>query len=105
MYRKCGIINYYQRFKGYVHQELDLRRFPFDTQTLKIRFGAFLWGADQFQMVDYTELKMVSLWHHSALHALHEWTPAEHISLHTGLQYSIEDQVVVFLRLLQQPFT
>ncbi len=45
-----------------------------------------------FQLVDFTELRMVSQWHHHALHALHEWTPASHMVVATGLDWNLEDQ-------------
>jgi hypothetical protein len=91
-YRPHGIVNYYQRFKGFVHQELDFHEFPFDTQCIRVRFGATLYGAETFQMVDYTDPALISNWHHSAVHALHEWTPSGPISIVNELEFNVEDQ-------------
>jgi hypothetical protein len=38
-----GMVEYEERFSATLHAELDLARFPFDTQTLEIEFQSFLW--------------------------------------------------------------
>lgn len=38
-----GLIEYEERFSATLHAELDLARFPFDTQTLGVEFQSFLW--------------------------------------------------------------
>ena len=38
-----GMVNYEERFSATLHAELDLARFPFDTQTLELEFQSFLW--------------------------------------------------------------
>jgi hypothetical protein len=42
--RNRGIINWYQRYRGVMRVELDLHRFPFDKQMIRLRFGCTLWG-------------------------------------------------------------
>lgn len=53
-YSKYGIINWYQKFKGCVKMNQDLRNFPFDIQNIVIKFGTPVWGDDAVHFEDIT---------------------------------------------------
>jgi hypothetical protein len=71
-YRRWGIVNWYQRYRGTVKQELALHKFPFDTQEVKIRFGMSLYGAEDILLLDRTDPKVVAGFDRR-VEDLHEW--------------------------------
>lgn len=46
-----GIVNNYQRYKGWLHVPLKLQRFPFDTQVIKIVLKSSVWGEDCLKLI------------------------------------------------------
>jgi hypothetical protein len=49
-----------KRYRGTVRQELHLNRFPFDSQTIRIRFGMTLYGADDVLLCNRTDSEVVA---------------------------------------------
>lgn len=72
IYRHYGIVNWYQRYRGRVRVDLDLREFPFDVQTLSIMFGCTLWGADDVLLLDRTDPNLLPLFGRS-MDSIHEF--------------------------------
>lgn len=73
-YREHGVVSYFQRFVGTIRVDLDLRQFPFDAQSLCIRLGDSMFGADDVTLVYNTELAG-SLWHPvDSVRHLHEFS-------------------------------
>lgn len=71
-YRKHGIVNWYQRFRGCLHQELELHKFPFDQQVIRIRFGSTLFSADDVALIDRTDPQVLVSFG-NCVDSLHEW--------------------------------
>ena len=46
-----GTVEYLERFRATVHAELDLRRFPLDTQTFDLLFESFEWTVSAVRLV------------------------------------------------------
>ena len=89
---EAGIVHFYQRYRGKLHQELHLSEFPFDEQTIEIKFTAAMLSADQFEFVNWTEKEAVRSWEAPLEHTLHEWVLEHDITVETGLEYSVEDK-------------
>lgn len=88
-YATCWIR--YQRFRGKASLDLELHRFPFDDQTIRIRFGMTLYGAEDILLLNRTEPAVVSSFDHT-VDALHEWSLLKSSELKEVLVFNEEDQ-------------
>jgi len=88
-YSKYGVVNWYQRYKGNIFLQHDLREFPFDRQTFKIKFGATLWGADSVTLRDITPLATKSLFSKGMYFS--EWQLVSDPIVTESIEESIED--------------
>ena len=50
-----GMVEYEERFSATLHAELDLARFPFDTQLLELEFQSFLWDISDSVFINNEE--------------------------------------------------
>lgn len=55
-----GIVTYRQRYYGKLATSLDLRRFPFDEQTIKIELISFSYSPEEIHFVEAEELNGIS---------------------------------------------
>jgi len=88
-YSKYGIMNWYQRYKGNIRLDQDLREFPFDRQIVKIKFGATLWGADTITLRDFTPPPTKALY--SVGMNFTEWELVSDPKVNELIEESIED--------------
>jgi hypothetical protein len=88
-YSKYGIMNWYQRYKGNIRLDQDLREFPFDRQTVKIKFGCTLWSADVITLVDFTPPETKALY--SVGMNFTEWELVSDPKVNELVEESIED--------------
>jgi len=88
-YSKYGVVNWYQRFKGSIYLQHDLREFPFDRQIFRIKFGATLWSADYITLRDMTPPGTKALF--SAGMNFTEWELVSDPAIEESVVYSIED--------------
>jgi len=89
-YSKYGICNWYQKYKGSVTVDLDLREFPFDRQLIKIKFGTTMWQADTVTLKNITTPEQINLF--SVGMNLTEWDLVGHPQLVELREYLIEDK-------------
>jgi len=88
-YSKYGIVNWYQRFKGNIYLQHDLREFPFDRQIFRIKFGATLWSADSITLKDITPPHTKALF--SVGMNFTEWELVSDPNITESIKHSIED--------------
>ncbi|MDJ0599783.1 MAG: flagellar biosynthesis protein FlgM [Crocosphaera sp.] len=55
-----GIVTYRQRFYGELATSLDLKRFPFDEQTIKIELISFSYSPEEIHFIEAEELNGIS---------------------------------------------
>jgi len=89
-YSKYGICNWYQKYKGNIVVDLDLREFPFDRQEIKIKFGATSWSADVVKLKNVTNHEQVKLF--SVGMKLTEWDLVGLPKIKDIVEFTIEDQ-------------
>lgn len=70
---------------------LDLRNFPFDTQHLKLMFGATLWSADVVWLLDQTDRDIVASFQ-NRLSRLVEWKSVSPVTIEEKLMWNEEDK-------------
>jgi len=88
-FSKYGIVNWYQRYKGNIRLDQDLREFPFDRQTVKIKFGPTLWSADFITLRDFTPPEAKALY--SVGMNFTEWELVSDPIVNESVEESIED--------------
>jgi len=88
-YSKYGVVNWYQRYKGNIFLQHNLREFPFDRQTFKIKFGATLWSADSILIKNITPTHTKALF--SVGMNFTEWELVSDPIINESVEESIED--------------
>lgn len=90
-YRRWGIVNWYQRYRGKLALDLQLHSFPFDEQAVAIRFGMTLFGAENILLMDRTDPKVVESFD-KTVDSLHEWSLFGTSHVKDLLVFNEEDQ-------------
>lgn len=89
-----GIVNFYNRYKGHIRQDLEenLPYFPFDRQTIKIRFGCPTSPAYAVMFLDFTDPNLLPEFKKTADNKLHEWQTIGDIAIENKIIWNLEDQ-------------
>jgi len=92
-YSKYGVVNWYQKYKGNIMVDLDLRDFPFDRQMIRIKFGATSWSSSYISLKNITSEEQVRLF--SVGMKLTEWDLVGQPKIEDAKEFMIEDQRLV----------
>jgi len=89
-YSKYGVINWYQRYKGNICLQHDLREFPFDRQIFSIKLGCTLWAADYILLRNITPPDLVALFPRGM--NLTEWELVSDTRIKETVELQLEDK-------------
>jgi hypothetical protein len=95
-----GVVYSYQRYRGYIQQDLHLAEFPFDEQDIVVRFAPATLSIGQFEFVDWTSAETTQSWEEPLEHSLHEWVLEHAPRVETGVEPHGEDSTRTFAQIV-----